>query len=92
MSINPTILRLREGILHAEASDYREARRIVSPLASELDMDYGGEIAFNLLRLYIFINRRLADAISGDGDGAQDALRILNHILNAYLDEERRGS
>lgn len=60
------------------------SRRIVSELSSALNMTYGGEIAFNLLRLYLFINRRLADFYKGDETGAVDALRILGHVLHTW--------
>ena len=60
------------------------SRRIVTELSSALNMTYGGEIAFNLLRLYIFINRRLADFSTGDETGAVDALRILRHVLQTW--------
>ena len=61
------------------------ARRILADLNSNLDLDRGGEIAFNLLRLYIFINRRLADAMGGDLDGLIDGLRILRHVRDAWV-------
>tara|TARA_Y100001968_G_scaffold178107_1_gene163083 strand:+ start:2227 stop:2613 length:387 start_codon:yes stop_codon:yes gene_type:complete len=89
------ILLINEAVRSAEASRLEQdadkrrqlldkSRRIVAELSSSLNMDYGGEIAFNLLRLYIFINRRLADAMSGEAKGLTDALRILRHVQETW--------
>ncbi len=61
-----------------------KSRRIVSELSSSLNIDYGGEVAFNLLRLYTFINRRLIDAMQGEDAGLPDALRILRHVQGTW--------
>lgn len=58
--------------------------RIVTELSSSLNLDYGGEMAFNMLRLYNFISRRLADGIAGDDSGIPDALRILRHVKETW--------
>ncbi len=63
-----------------------KSRRIVTELADSLNTDYGGPMAFNLLRLYIFINRRLMDAIGGDDEGLPDALRVLRHVRDTWED------
>jgi flagellar protein FliS len=89
------ILLINEAVRSAEASRLEQdaekrgqlldkARRIIAELSSSLNMDYGGEVAFNLLRLYIFINRRLADAMGGETDGLTDALRILRHVQETW--------
>lgn len=62
------------------------SRQIVTQLAATLNTDYGGEMAFNLLRLYLFINRRLADTLAGDTDGLTDALRILRHVQEVWTE------
>lgn len=61
-----------------------KGRRIIAELANTLNVDYGGETAFNLLRLYLFINRRLNDAIAGEAAGLEDALRILRHVRDTW--------
>lgn len=61
-----------------------KSRRIIAELANTLNVDYGGEVAFNLLRLYLFINRRLNDTIAGDEKGLEDALRILRHVRDTW--------
>jgi flagellar protein FliS len=89
------ILLINEAVRSAESSRLEQdldkqrqlldkSRRIIAELSSSLNMDYGGEIAFNLLRLYIFINRRLADAMGGDPAGLTDALRILRHVQETW--------
>ena len=89
------ILLINEAVRSAEASRLEQdpakrrqlldkSRRIIAELSSTLNMDYGGEVAFNLLRLYIFINRRLADAMGGSHEGLTDALRILRHVQETW--------
>ncbi len=89
------ILLINEAVRSAEASRLEQdpakrrqlldkSRRIIAELSSTLNMDYGGEVAFNLLRLYIFINRRLADAMGGSPEGLTDALRILRHVQETW--------
>ncbi len=58
--------------------------RIVSELSRALNLDYGGEMAFNMLRLYTFISRRLAAAMTGDDSGLPDALKILRHVCETW--------
>lgn len=62
-----------------------QSRRIVTKLATILNTEHGGEQAFNLLRLYIFINRRLADSLEGDERALPDALRILRHLQETWI-------
>ena len=89
------ILLINEAVRSAESSRLEQdvdkrrqlldkSRRIIAELSSSLNMDYGGEVAFNLLRLYLFINRRLADAMSGETAGLTDALRILRHVQETW--------
>ena len=68
-----------------QQSMVNRSRRIVTELATVLNTDNGGEQAFNLLRLYIFINRRLADSLEGDERGLPDALRVLRHVQQTWI-------
>ncbi len=61
-----------------------KSRRIVLELANTLNVDYGGDMAFNLLRLYLFINRRLVDFTQGEEKGLEDAVRILRHVRDTW--------
>lgn len=91
------VLLVREAVRSAEAAALEQeagertrlldkSRRIVTELADSLNTDYGGPMAFNLLRLYIFINRRLSEALSGDDAGLPDALRVLRHVRDTWED------
>jgi len=89
------LLLVNEAVRSAEAARLEQdgatrrkqldkSRRIVSELSNTLNVDYGGPMAFNMLRLYLFINRRIADALSGDDAGLPDALRILRHVRDTW--------
>ena len=48
---------------HAAKGQYiNRAQDIINELNAVLDMETGGEIASNLRRLYLFMNRRLSEA------------------------------
>jgi flagellar secretion chaperone FliS len=89
------LLLVREAVRSAEGArlEQNEAERkrlltrsmrIVSELSGSLNLDYGGEMAFNMLRLYTFVTRRLADALAGEDAGLPDALRILRHVRETW--------
>ena len=89
------LLLVREAVRSAETARLEQdgparmklldrTRRIVGELSSTLNVDYGGEMAFNMLRLYMFINRRIVDALDGDDSGLPDALRILRHVRETW--------
>lgn len=103
------LLLVREAVRSAEQArleqdvakrrqQLNKSLRIVTELSSSLNLDYGGEIAFNMLRLYGFISSRLAIAIAGDDAGLPDALRILRHVKETWegavqiVREERQGA
>lgn len=90
------LLLVNEAVRSAEASCLEQdanvrrkqldkCRRIVAELSNTLNVDYGGEMAFNMLRLYMFINRRVTDALAGDDAGLPDALRILRHVRDTWV-------
>ena len=101
------LLLVNEAVRSAEAARLEQdkatrtrlldkCRRIVAELSGTLNIDYGGEMAFNMLRLYIFINRRVAEAQAGDDAGLPDALRILRHVRDTWegtvaMSREQRG-
>ena len=62
------------------------ARRHVACLGDCLS-EGGGDVAFDLLRLYIFTNRRLADAIGGDPGGLVDGMQVLRHLRDEWVRE-----
>jgi flagellar secretion chaperone FliS len=89
------LLLVREAVRSAEAAALEQdgserrrmldkSRRIVAELSDSLNTDYGGPMAFNMLRLYMFINSRLCEAVSGDDAGLPDALRVLRHVRDTW--------
>jgi hypothetical protein len=78
---------LREAIEAIKAGRLDEARRAVGELSSNLNVDYGGEMAFSTLRVYVFCNRVIVDAMKGTpkpGDLAY-ALGLLERELDRHL-------
>ena len=57
---------------------------IVSELMATLEVDVGGEAAWNMLRLYLFVSGRLAEGIRGEEARLPEALRILRHIRETW--------
>ncbi|MEM7409209.1 MAG: flagellar export chaperone FliS [Myxococcota bacterium] len=63
----------------------RRALDIVNELRSSLDMDRGGEIAANLDALYEFVSHRLlAAGMQSEGEPIEDALRILEILVEPW--------
>ena len=56
------IKKLEEGDYAAKGLYINRAQDIISELNAVLDMESGGEIAQNLRKLYLFMNRRLREA------------------------------
>ncbi len=89
------LMLLDEAVKSAECArleqDIRERRRllgkslaIVSELIGSLEVDVGGEAAWNMLRLYLFISGRLGEAIRGEEERLPEALRILRHVRETW--------
>jgi flagellar protein FliS len=57
---------------------------IVAELIGTLEVDVGGKAAWNMLRLYLYINGRLGEAIRGDEEQLPNALRILRHVRETW--------
>ena len=58
------IQELEAGNYQAKGQYIIKAQDIINELNAVLDMDAGGEIAANLRKLYVFMNRRLSEANS----------------------------
>ncbi len=62
-----------------------KATRIIEELISSLNMDKGGDIAKNLLRLYAFAKRRLTEANTiKEPGGIDEALQIMEGLRTAW--------
>ena len=62
-----------------------KAIRIVEELIGSLNMEKGGEIAKNLLRLYAYVKRRLTEANAAkEPGGVEEALEIMDGLRGAW--------
>jgi flagellar protein FliS len=61
------------------------AMAIIEELDRSLDMRVGGEIASNLHKLYLFMNKRLANAcMSDDNAMIRDVISLLNELNQGW--------
>jgi flagellar protein FliS len=83
---------LARGDYFGLSNGVKRAQLIISELMSALDMDSGGEIAANLVRIYGFLFDSLTEA-SLDHDQAkiEMVLEHLRTLRSAWEQVERRG-
>lgn len=63
----------------------QKAQAIITELQVSLDMDKGGDIAKNLMSLYIFFNQELLDAsIKKDKAKINSVLTMMNDLLESW--------
>ena len=61
-----------------------KAKDIINELNMVLDMEAGGEIAANLRRLYLFMNRHLSEAnIKQDPQKIREVITLLEELIKA---------
>ncbi len=64
----------------------RKVTDIITELETSLDLDRGGEIAQNLLSLYIFFNKRLlSDALSHDKKDLKEIHKMLSDLTESWV-------
>lgn len=74
-----------EGRVKERCVSLGRALDIVAELRRSLDMERGGEISYNLDRLYEFASERILEANSGGREEALDeAIRALDPVLDAW--------
>lgn len=62
-----------------------KAQEIITELQVSLDMEKGGEIAKNLMALYIFFNRQLTDAnIKKDKAIVESILKMMSELCESW--------
>ena len=62
-----------------------KSQEIITELQVSLDMEKGGEIAKNLMALYIFFNRQLTDAnIKKDKAIGESILKMMSELCEAW--------
>jgi flagellar protein FliS len=83
---------LKLAIKELEAENYaakgqyiNRAQDIISELNAVLDMEVGGEIAANLRRLYMFMNRRLSQAnAKRDAKMIQEVITLMDELNQGW--------
>lgn len=69
----------------AKGKYIERAQNIINELNSVLDMEAGGEIAMNLRRLYLFMNRRLNQAnIKQDPQMIRDVITLMEELNQSW--------
>ena len=93
MLLDEAVSRLERARLAQDPTERRghviRAVRIVTELVCSLDCEVGGEAALGMLKLYMFIQGCLGDAIQGDDSRIPDALRILRHVRETWREAAR---
>lgn len=82
----------REAVKRIQSKDIagrgvyiRKTQDIILELMNSLDRENGGEIASNLSRLYLFMNRNLIMAnIQGEEKFIEDIIKILEELRDAW--------
>ncbi len=71
---------------YAEKGRYlNKAKDVINELNAVLDVDGGGEIATNLRRLYLFMNRHLCEAnTKRDPQMIRDVITLLEELNQAW--------
>ena len=82
---------MERGEIQPKGEQVGSAISIIEGLKSSLDKDKGGEIAQNLDDLYIYMERRLIEANSGNDtsllDEVSDLLRQIKEAWDAIADQ-----
>ncbi len=78
---------LSAGQLVAAADPIRRAADIIGELQAVLNLKEGGEVAFNLDRLYSYSRRRLIEAhLQHDPAGLNEIIRLLTPLRDAWVE------
>lgn len=76
---------LEAGNYAAKGQYLNRAQDIINELNAVLDIEGGGEIARNLRRLYIFMNRRLNEAnTKRDRQMIQDVINLMEELGQSW--------
>ncbi|MBP7495816.1 MAG: flagellar export chaperone FliS [Spirochaetales bacterium] len=63
-----------------------KAQDVITELTASLDFEKGGEIAKNLLGLYLFFNRQLMEAnVRKDAKPMEDVRKLLGELREAWI-------
>jgi flagellar protein FliS len=76
---------LQAGNYQAKGHYINKAQDIINELNAVLDMDAGGEIAANLRKLYLFMNKRLHEAnIKRDTQMIRDVIGLMEELNQSW--------
>jgi flagellar protein FliS len=79
------IQELEAGDYAAKGQHINRAQDIINELNAVLDMEAGGEIARNLRRLYVFMNRRLSEAnTKRDPQMIRDVITLMEELNQSW--------
>lgn len=79
------IKELEAGNYAAKGQHINRAQDIINELNAVLDMEAGGEIARNLRRLYVFMNRRLGEAnTQRDAQMIRDVITLMEELNQSW--------
>jgi flagellar protein FliS len=79
------IKELEAGNYAAKGQYISRAQDIINELNAVLNMDAGGEIARNLRRLYLFMNRRLSEAnTKRDPQMIRDVITLMEELNQSW--------
>jgi flagellar protein FliS len=79
------IKELEAGNHAAKGQHINRAQDIINELNAVLDMEAGGEIARNLRRLYVFMNRRLSEAnTQRDPQMIRDVITLMEELNQSW--------
>lgn len=75
------------------SNDIIKAQDIVTELMVSLDFDKGGEIAKNLFKLYVFINRQLLEAnIKKDTTPLAEVKDLLSDLKEVWVEVSKKNN
>lgn len=86
---------IQTGDLEAQNVQLQKAQRIVTELMACLDTEQGGDIAKNLLALYMFVLNQLVEAnIKDDAKAVEVCIGIFSELRESWfkLEQSSRGS
>ncbi|MBI3582824.1 MAG: flagellar export chaperone FliS [Nitrospinae bacterium] len=80
-----SINKIRSKDIAGRGTYIRKTQDIILELMNSLDMENGGEIAGNLSKLYLFMNRNLIMAnVQGHEKYIEDIIKILTELRDAW--------
>ena len=78
--------KVKPGDIEKFGQKVQKASDIISELEASLDMEKGGEIAKNLMSLYIFFNKQLLSvSLSHDKRTLEGVHKMLSDLLNSWI-------